>query len=546
MWKALLGCIPAMTGKSAGKTAIRSAWAESWWPWGAAVTSGLLLAGCFPPWNQEWLCWIALTPLISAIWFSRNWGARDWVRCLGLGYCAGLTFFWVVFRWLTTVTAPGWFALAFYLALYIAFWGWVLGLCRITQERLLQSRGNLWLAFVGASAWTAQEWARGVVFSGFGWNGLGIALYREIPLIQITDITGVLGLSFLIAFCNIIAAVTVRRFALEVKNGKLRPHFDFTLTMIGVVLVFLYGIRKLQQQESAVAFRVAAVQANIPQDEKFNEEAEQKVFDRFTALTKLAIASRPQLLIWPESSTPRGIFSDQVNFDFVSGIAQQGNFDFLLGSVDYEPEGDYNAAFLLTDHAKAYQSYRKIHLVPFGEFVPFRKSFPLFAMIAGSKVPGDFNAGKDYTVMRATSSPEIKLATLICFEDSIGDLTRRFVLNGAQLLVNITNDGWFQKSEGSDQHLANCLFRAVETRRPLVRCANTGVTCLIDTRGRIKQTLSTPKGNHFIEGVLAGEIRVPTDRSLTFYTRHGDVIVFPSLAAVALFVMGVWRRRSRA
>ena len=535
-----------MTGRPQAGTTNSTEARAPLWPWGAALLSGLLLAACFPPWNQEWLCWVALTPLISAVWFSRSSGKRAWLRNIGLGYCAGLAFFWAVFRWLTTVTGPGWFALAFFLALYFAFWGWILGLLSASPDRLLQSRYNLWLAFIGASAWTAEEWARGVIFSGFGWNGLGVALCREIPLIQITDVTGVLGLSFMVAFCNIIAALTIRRFALEIKNGKLRPHFDFTLAMVGVVLVFLYGVRKLQQQESDIPLRLAAVQANIPQDEKFNEDAEQKVFDRFTELSRIALASRPQLLIWPESSTPRGIFSDQVNFDFVSGIAKMGNFDFLLGSVDFEQDGDYNAAFLLTNQAKDYQTYRKIHLVPFGEFIPFRNSFPLFAKIAGSKVPGDFNAGKEYTVMHTTSVPEIKLATLICFEDSIGDLTRHFVLNGAQLLVNITNDGWFLKSEGSDQHLANCLFRAVETRRPLVRCANTGVTCFIDTRGRIKQILS-PKGNHFIEGVLAGVVQVPTDASLTFYTKHGDLIAYFCLGVVALFLLGtVWTGRQRS
>ncbi len=512
------------------------------WPWLAALLTGWLLTLCFPPWNQEWLCWLALTPLLSAVWLSGG-GRRTWLRNAALGYCAGLVFFWTVFSWLTTVTGVGWFALAFYLALYLAFWGWFMGAAMGAPADMLRSRHNLGLAFLGASAWTAQEWARGVVFSGFGWNGLGVALHKNLALIQVADITGVWGLTFLAAFCNIILAATVRRFILEVRIAKVRAHWDFSVTMLCVVLVFLYGVHRLQRKETTLPLRVAAVQANIPEKEKFDEQFEQKIFERYTALTKFALAGKPRLLIWPESSTPRGMFSDQVNFDFVSGIAALGDFNFLLGSVDYESDGDFNAAILLTKQARDFQIYRKIHLVPFGEYIPLRHTFPLFAMIAGTQVPGDFKAGHDYTVLKM-ANPAVKLAALVCFEDTIGDLTRRFVLNGAQLLVNVTNDGWFLESAGSDQHVAHAVFRTVETRRPLVRCANTGVTCFIDTLGRTTQTLQKPKGGHFIEGVLAGVVQVPENGELTFYVKHGDLVAYGSLLVVLVF-LGAARFRAR-
>ena len=515
------------------------------WPWFAALLTGWLLTLCFPPWDQEWLCWVALIPLVSAVWFSGGGGKRPWLRNAALGYCAGLVFFWTVFSWLITVTGGGWFILAFYLALYFAFWAWFVGAVAGASPDMLRSRHNLWLAFACAAAWTAQEWARGVVFSGFGWNNLGVALYRNLALIQIADITGVWGLTFLAAFCNIIAVVTIRRFILEIRIAKLRPHWDFSTAMLLVVLVFLYGIHSLQNKTTGLPLRVAAIQANIPETEKFDDQFEQTIFDRYTALTKFALAGKPRLLIWPESATPRGMFSDQVNFDFVNGIAALGDFNFLLGSVDYESDADYNDAFLLTNHARDVQKYRKIHLVPFGEYIPLRHSFPLFAMIAGTQVPGDFRPGHNYAVLQ-TANPAVKLAALICFEDTIGDLTRRFVLKGAQLLVNVTNDGWFLKSAGSDQHLANAVLRTVETRRPLVRCANTGVTCFIDTLGRTTQSLRTPNGGHFIEGILAGVVQVPQDGHLTFYVRHGDLVAYGSLAFVLLFIgTRIWRRNLR-
>src|SRR5438105_181226 len=166
-----------------------------------------------------------------------------------------------------------------------------------------------------------------------------------------------------------------------------------------------------------------------------------------------------------------------------------------------------------------------------------RHSFPLFAAVAGKWVPGDFDAGKDYTLVRLTSG-DVQIAPLICFEDTIGDLTRQFVLHGANLLANVTNDGWFLHSAGSEQHLANSVFRCVETRRPMVRAANTGVTCFVNEFGRVTQVLQDETGSTFTEGVLTGDVDIPIARELTFYSRHGEL--FAQLCAcVTLVVIAV-------
>ncbi len=171
--------------------------------------------------------------------------------------------------------------------------------------------------------------------------------------------------------------------------------------------------------------------------------------------------------------------------------------------------------------------YRKVHLVPFGEFVPGRHTVPLLARIVGDQVPGDFKAGTEHTVFTLTNG-DVQVAPLICFEDTIGELTRQFVLPtesspGANLLVDVTNDGWFQHSAGSHQHLANAIFRCIETRRPMLRAANTGVTCFINQFGRVTQELQDETGSTFTEGVLTGDIKVPTEHELTFYVRHGEL-----------------------
>ena len=235
--------------------------------------------------------------------------------------------------------------------------------------------------------------------------------------------------------------------------------------------------------------------------------------------------------------------------DFVTRFSASSKTDLLLGTLDMEDGHDYNAALLLSGATQQMQIYRKVHLVPFGEYIPLRHSFPLFAAVAGKWVPGDFDPGRDYTVFRLTNS-DVRVAPLICFEDTIGDLVRQFVLRGAGLLVDVTNDAWFLRSAGSRQHLANAIFRCVETRRPMVRAANTGVTCFVNELGRVTQLLQDETGSTFTEGVLTGEIKVPTGGELTFYTRHGEL--FAKLCAwITLVAIGasilqlLWRKRGR-
>src|SRR6476469_7289610 len=552
------------------------------WPWLAAICSGIFYALCFAPFNLTWFCWIALTPLIAAIWFSGRESRHSWLRNLLLVYFAGLTFFWAVFFWLTTVTVLGWFVLEFYMAIYFAMWAWFCGLLRpragkrqspapskwnqmLAQARTTaahapspwtKSTNNLRLAFILAAAWTTLEWLRGWVFSGFGWNGLGVALHGNWPLIQITELTGAAGLSFMVAFVNVIVLTTAYRLVVEARTRVMRPHFDFTVTMAAIVGVLIFGVRATQISSLTKPLRVAAVQSNVPQTQKFDPQFTRRIFDQFRRLSEIALRSTPppDLLVWPESSMPGPVLADQESHKFVMDLAASSETDLLLGTIDVDQRDVYNAALLISDGGERMQMYRKVHLVPFGEYVPGRHRVPLLARIVSDQVPGDFSAGREYTVLSLTNS-DVQVAPLICFEDTIGELTRRFVLPsetnpGANLLVDITNDGWFLHSAGSHQHLANASFRCVETRRPMVRAANTGVTCFVNELGRITQILQDDTGNTFTEGVLTGEVNIPTDGELTFYVRHGDLFA-QGAAGVALvsflFFLGrsFVRRRAR-
>jgi apolipoprotein N-acyltransferase len=388
------------------------------------------------------------------------------------------------------------------------------------------------------------------VFSGFGWNGLGIALHDTWPLIQIAEFTGVAGLSFMVVFANVIAVTTVCRLIVEARTRSVRPHFDLTLTLAAIVGVLTFGIRATQVSPLTKPLRVAAVQPNVPQNQKFDPQFMRRIFDQFRRLSEIALRSNPppDLLIWPESSMPGPVLADRESYQFVMDLAASGESDILLGTIDEENGDVYNAALLVSDSGEQVQIYRKLHLVPFGEYVPGRHRVPLLARIVGDQVPGDFKAGKDHTVFELTNS-DVKVAPLICFEDTIGELTRYFVLPGennpgANLLVDITNDGWFSHSAGSHQHLANAIFRCVETRRPMVRAANTGVTCLVNEFGRVTEKLQDDKGSTFTEGVLTGEVKVPTEHELTFYTRHGELFakLCVVLTAIAIVIQAIVRK----
>jgi len=500
---------------------------------------------CFPWWDQGWLAWLALTPLIAAVWLTPP-GRRKWRRDALLGYVTGFLFFVITFRWLgspiATLFQNPWlislpFLMSGFMGLYIASWSWFIGRLPRGDTQFLSSGRNIGIAFLAACAWVTQEWVRGWFLGGFGWNGLGVALHQNLALIQVADITGIWGLSFLVAFANVTAFITIRRFVAEVGRVRIRPHYDFSLMMALVVGAFAYGVHALQHPvdppDACVPLRIAALQPYIAESDKWDQVHVQQIYDRYDSLTHTALAWNPQLLLWPEAATLTDLF-DADTFAYLKEISASTDASFILGSFLSPPgQGDFNIAAAITRHGARVQIYKKMHLVPFGEYIPLRHSFPLFAKIAGQLVPSDLHAGTEYTTFDL-DAPPLRVGPLICFEDTVGDLTRRMADRGAHLLINITNDSWFGTSPGSTQHLDNALFRAIENRRPMVRDANTGVTCIIDAEGRVLQSLRSEDGSPFLEGVLFGTVQVPRDPPTTVYMQWGDWVVYLSLAVTLL------------
>ncbi len=525
----------------------------------------------FAPAEQAWLAWVALVPLSLALWWDvpaegmdeppPPTGGRRWTRWLrgrgarafGLGWLAGLAFFLGTLAWLSEVTVAGWPIVCAGLALWGGLWAWWMAraLRPRTTASFLSSVNNLVLAAAGSVAWTGIEWGRSVVFPFFPWNSLGVALHENLPFLQLAQWGGVGGLSLLLAWVNLIGALTLRRFWLEIRLGKVRPHFDFTLTMVLVLGAFLLGFRALDEErlappEQKVSLHFASVQPAIPQEEKFADAAVGRVFDTLRQLTEAAFASGAQLVLWPEAATPRGVFFSQRDYDFVTGLAKEGNRHLIFGTLDHDfadnnQRTDYNAAVFLPRDAGDAGLYRKIRLVPFGEYIPLRREFPPFAWIVGDEVPSDFTSGREPAVWDL-GEPALKVGPLICFEDAIGEVARQPVLRGAQVLVNVTNDAWFHRSAASRQHLHNAVFRAAENRRPLLRCANTGMTAHVDASGRIVALLRDETGDTFGRGLLSGVTEALREPRVTFYTRNGDVLakacaVFAAMHAGFVLVM---------
>ena len=534
------------------------------WPWLAAVLSGVLLILSFPPADVGGIAFVALVPLLMAVWIPQREKGR-WRRHFALGYVAGLIFFTVTFSWFAEL-APLFDApiikglpllFAAYLALFPAVWAWLVGWIAGAQFRplpppdplapferplLMQSSRNLGIAIFCAASWVALEWTRGWLLSGFGWNKLGVALHADLPLIQIAEITGVGGVSFLLVMCNAILLITVLRVRAEIGRTRLRPHFDFSITAALFVLMFGYGTRVLiraqQTPAAAVSLTIASVQANISQRDKMDIEKWQEIFERMMFLSDLAAAGSPDLLLWPEAAVPGGM-DDRDTLEFMADRAAL--VPAMLVGTDAKrgvAGEDFNSAAFIRAGEKEWQYYDKRQLVPFGEYLPLR---PLLGGIFGHLVPGDFHAGKAPGIFSLVK-PALKIAPLICFEDTRGDITREQVQLGAQLLVNLTNDGWFGHTAELDQHMNDAVFRSIENRRPMVRCTNNGITASVDSFGRVDRWLEP-----FREGWRMQPVSVPVELRGTFYTRHGEMfsVVCAAFSVLIIGLVAASRRAAR-
>jgi apolipoprotein N-acyltransferase len=495
-----------------------------------ALLSGVLYALSFPDAGLWPLAWIAFIPLFLA---CRH---KSPGRAFRLGFVAGLGGFGALLYWINiVVTKYGHLPLLVslmvfslmvaYLALYPA--------TVMAVTRWAEVRGVMPL-LVFPLAWTSLEYLRSFALSGFPWGTLGYSLYKIVPLIQIADITGVYGPSFLIALANMVLFLALRR---AVRGAPCRWPVGGGLLLILLLSATVgYGLHRLQQSPDGATLKVALIQGNIPQDVKWDpafQEATIRIYERLTR--QAAATGKLDLIVWPESAAPFFVQDEPQLSARIGVLAKEAKAGMIVGSPAMERTSDQtrylNSAFYFTPAGEIGLRSDKLHLVPFGEYVPLATLLPfVHKMVAGI---GDFVPGTKYVTFPTGKGDA---GVLICFEGVFPELARGYIRQGSRFLVNITNDAWFGRSSAPWQHLSMYAFRAVENRVPVVRAANTGISSLIDSTGRIADTTAL-----FQEAVLVGDIRL-TNR-VTFHTSHGDVFIHLLCAGFLVILVATARRK---
>lgn len=494
----------------------------------AALSAGLLILA-FPKPDLGWLAFVALVPLLLAI------HGRPPVRAFRLGALTGLLFYLVSVSWVThsmmvyggvsfALSALALIVLAAYLSLYIG----------------LFAMGTSWMAgapwplnILGPSAlWVGLEYLRTYALTGFPWILLGYTQYRHGALLPIASVTGVYGLSFVVALVNIALVQLV-----GAAPARLR-----TIGLAGAVtLAMVWSPRLLSPlavpADSGSTLGVALVQGNIDQGLKWDPTMQATTMEQYGSLSLEAAKHAPTLIVWPETAVPFFLRYEPALLGRVLGIAAETGSYLLVGSPDAEPpaaaDGSIryrNSAFLISPKRELLGRYDKIHMVPFGEYVPLKSV--LFFINKLAYGIGDFEGGRTYTVF---DTPGGRFAVTICYEAIFPDQVRRYVKEGAEFLVNITNDAWFGRSAAPTQHLAMAVLRAVENRRYLVRAANTGISAIVDSSGRILHA-----SDLFVPTVITDQIRV--ERAQTFYTRYGDLFAWTCVIFTVVVFMTTWAR----
>lgn len=558
------------------------------WPEVAAATSGLLLALCYPPFDLGGLVWIWVAPLLAALWFSEprpgKKGARPrWRHGFRLGFVAGFVFVsinasWVVEMWRVAGTIwagiGGLVAMSAYLALYFAAFGafaatvgrWkpddrpARGTSR-KRDLFTDSLSVLRVAFLNGAAWCGLEWLRGVVIPGFGWNGLGVALKEHLTLVQFADVIGVNGYGFVLMFAGTVLFCTFVRVWHEVRSRRrLRPHFDLGIAAAMVAGLFLYGLSAMMRQpDKTIDLRARVMQMNIDLEDKWSEDlaVRQKVIYDYRDLTRTFVEAAPHdLVVWPETALP-GVFNFPWVQEYLNDHILKGEEFYLIAGLEdsnLQNTEIYNTITIMKGDTGSHQMHRKSHLMPFGEYIPFRKTFPLFAWIAGGVIVQDFTAGDSIEPLSVEKEGHsIGIIPLICIEDTIPFHARAFIRPGPQILVNVTNDGWFYDSVQPQQHFNNAIFRCIELRRPMIRAANTGVSGFIDERGSVYDRSGREKnerivrdlesGSTYIRGSVPATLAIDLDPPITVFARIGDSFSI-AVGLIALgFALVPWARK---
>lgn len=496
--------------------------APTWKSLGVAALSGLLLAGALPALDWGWLAWIGLVPFLRLFPF-RSARAAFWHGGV-LGVCyLGVMAYWVAAFARPLIGGPlsglGWALVTAYQSFYLAVWA--LGAQR------LRGRPSPWAFRLGVPAlWAVVEWWRQWGTTGLGWGDLAYTQHLALPVLQMVKLTGIWGLAFLIVLVN---AAVAEVFTPSHARGEARRSLAFpALAAACLVAALVYGVAAIRAENLRPTFVAAALQGNIDQNVPQDTAYVERVLRTFTTQASQAAARGAKLSVWPETAYPGALRGDPWRRARVAAEAARDGQALLIGSVEADASSgkNANALLMLTPTGDITGSYRKRQLVPFGEYVPFRRAMPWLEALHVTVF--DMKAGGDRQALLDGGPGVGKIGATICFESSYPRFLREQVARGAGLLVISTDDTWFGRTAAPRQHSAIAAVRAAESDRYLVRSAATGVSQVIDPTGRV-----LAEADLFKPAVVSAPVESRATR--TPYVRWGDWFV----GFCALLVTGV-------
>ena len=492
----------------------------------------------FHPADLTYPVWFALIPLFALLISSRGY-----LFSFSVAFLTGMVLWGGHIWWLNIVPdLPflSFLVIVFYCSIYFGLFGLFFS--------IILHRTGWPVILVSPMLWVAIEFVRSnLYFLAIPWALLGFSQHNNLAILQVASVTSVYGISFLIVLVNA-ALVEVFLWAKhswfeKATDGisKRRHLYSVIIVLITVLTVYLWGnhqIKKSDQGKKEI-LRASLIQANIPQNEKWNPGFRDEIMKRYSEMTMRASEEDPDIIIWPETATPDYLKTTPRIYLKVKEIVRETGIPLILGSSSHVKIGRErdkgrrlkNTAFLMDENGKISGEYNKMRLLPFGEYLPLEGRFPWPGWLVpknGVFVPG--------TETKVFEIPQGRFGITICWENLFPDLFRIFVRDGAQFMVNLTNEAWFERTSASKQLLVMSVFRAVENHVSLLRAANSGISCIIDPVGRVRERVMDGEGNDvMVSGILT--VSVPEPSGPTFYTRYGDIFALTCTFLGALFFL---------
>ncbi|MBW2651143.1 MAG: apolipoprotein N-acyltransferase [Deltaproteobacteria bacterium] len=502
-----------------------------------SLISGLLIFLSFPKVDAGFLVWIALVPLFYAL---RDADLPDAFRT---GFIAGLVYntgliYWVVFVIVHYGNLPFYagvsvmLLLAIYLSLYPALF--CVGVVYFRRK-------GMRAVLIAPLLWTSLEYLKAHLFSGFPWEDLAYSQHEYLSMIQVADITGIYGITFLIVLLNCVVYNCISGLLLSSGGEKKRLLPEIIVGLGLLLLVSGYGIYRIDNLKNAAkhldSVDVLLVQGNIDQSVKWSPEYQADTMNTYRDMSADASKRGASLIVWPETAMPFYFQNYDDKSRSVIDTARETNSWLLFGSPGYRREGGktsfHNSAYLISPEGAISGRYDKVHLVPFGEYVPLHDIlFFVDKLVEGA---GDFTPGGEIVPL---SMGDRKVGVLICYEGIFPEISREYRLKGAGLLINITNDAWYGNTSAPYQHLTMAAFRAIENRTYLIRAANTGISAIVDPTGKIVSRTAL-----FERTTLSGPVKFT--RQNTFYSRYGNVFACSCIAFLLIGFLISLRRKDK-